>query len=65
MTNYLRGLSRTKYNNESYKEWCIRQLMEVAEELQLDSLREQEYDSRISAINYVIGYLIGIGWRND
>lgn len=39
-----------------YKSWCLRKLLELVDEL--------DGDDR-SAVDYVIGYLIGIGWMDE
>ena len=44
-----------KNNCESYKQYCLRKLMEIADEL--------DGEER-SVVDYVIGYLIGIGWSD-
>ena len=62
---YLRDISHEKTGCETYKSWCIRQLMEIAQELQLETIKKREFDSRISAVNYVIGYLVGMGWVDE
>ena len=51
-----------KYNNEAHKEWVVRMLQEIAGTLDMDQYENIE---RISAINYAIGYLIGIGWCDN
>ena len=51
-----------KYNNESHKAWVVRMLQEIAGTLDVD---QYEHIEHISAINYVIGYLIGIGWADE
>ena len=51
-----------KYSNESHKEWIVRMLQEIESNLCHD---DYEHTGHISAINYVIGYLIGIGWCDN
>ena len=51
-----------KYDNESHKAWVVRMLQEIARTLDMD---QYEYIEHISAINYAIGYLIGIGWADE
>lgn len=51
-----------KYNNESHKAWVVRMLQEIAGTLNVE---KYEYIEHISAINYAIGYLIGIGWADE
>ena len=51
-----------KYNNESHKAWVVRMLQEIAGTLDVEKYEHIEY---ISAINYAIGYLIGIGWADE
>lgn len=46
------------YHQETYKERIVRKLIELVG-CHGDQLTAEERD----AINYVIGYLIGIGWR--
>lgn len=50
-----------KYNNENHKQWVVRMLQEIESYLRFGKEAEVEY---ISAINYAIGYLIGIGWAD-
>ena len=49
------------YNNESYKEWIVRILQEIAGTIAIEHGNNIEH---INAINYIIGYLIGIGWAD-
>jgi len=51
-----------KYNNESYKAWVVRMLQELAGTLAVEKKEDIEH---IGAINYAIGYLIGIGWCDE
>ena len=51
-----------RYSNESYKEWVVRMLQEIAGTLDVE---KYEHIEHISAINYTIGYLIGIGWADQ
>ena len=51
-----------KYTNESHKAWVVRMLQEIAGTLDME---RYGYIEHISAINYAIGYLIGIGWCDD
>lgn len=51
-----------KYNNESHKAWIVRMLKEIAGTLDAE---KYEYIEHVSAINYAIGYLIGIGWADE
>lgn len=51
-----------KYNNESHKAWIVRMLQEIAETIDMERYESIEY---ISAINYTIGFLIGIGWADE
>lgn len=46
------------YHQETYKEWVVRKLMELVGYHGVELTAEER-----DAINYVIGYLIGIGWR--
>lgn len=55
-----------KYNDESYKSYCVRRLMEISSGMALnDSNYGLESLETKSALDYVIGYLIGIGWADD
>ena len=51
-----------KYSNESYKKWVVRMLKEIAGTLTVEHNEDIEH---IAAINYAIGYLIGIGWADE
>lgn len=51
-----------KYNNESHKAWVVRMLKEIAGTLDVE---KYEHIELISALNYTIGYLIGIGWADE
>lgn len=51
-----------KYNNESHRAWVVRMLKEIAGTLDVE---KYEHIEHISAINYAIGYLIGIGWADE
>lgn len=53
---------RMKYNNESHRAWVVRMLQEIAETLIVEHNEDIEH---IGAINYAIGYLIGIGWVDE
>ena len=50
-----------KYNNESHKAWIVRMLQEIEGTLDMEQYEHIEHKS---AINYAIGYLIGIGWAD-
>lgn len=52
----------TPDENESYKAWVVRMLQEIAGTLDME---RYGYIEHISAINYAIGYLIGIGWCDE
>ncbi len=51
-----------KYNNESHRAWVVRMLQEIAGTLIVEHNEDIEH---IGAINYAIGYLIGIGWADE
>lgn len=51
-----------KYNNESHKAWVVRILQEIAGTI---AIEHDDNIEHISAINYAIGYLIGIGWCDN
>lgn len=51
-----------KYSNESHKAWVVRKLQEIAGTITIEHNDDLEH---ISAINYAIGYLIGIGWADE
>ena len=51
-----------KYNNESYKAWVVRMLQEIAGTLDME---RYGYIEHIGALNYAIGFLIGIGWTEE
>lgn len=51
-----------RYNNESHRAWVIRMLKEIAGTLIVEHNDDIEH---IGAINYAIGYLIGIGWADE
>lgn len=51
-----------KDNNESHKAWVVRMLQEIAGTLDME---RYGYIEHLSAINYAIGYLIGIGWCDE
>ena len=51
-----------KFNNESHKAWVVRKLQEIAGTLIVEHKEDIEH---ISAINYAIGFLIGIGWVDN
>ena len=56
-----------KYNNESHKAWVVRMLQEIAGKLDMERHEHtaMAHIEHISAINYAIGYLIGIGWCDE
>ena len=51
-----------KYAYETHKSWVVRMLQEIAGTLDVE---KYEHIEHISAINYAIGYLIGIGWADE
>lgn len=51
-----------KYANETHKSWVVRMLKEIARTLTVEHNEDIEH---IGAINYAIGYLIGIGWADE
>ena len=51
-----------RYNDESHKEWVVRMLQEIAGTLTVEHKEDIEH---IGALNYAIGYLIGIGWMDE
>lgn len=51
-----------KYNFESHKRWLVRILQDIVGTIAIEHEDNKEY---IDAINYVIGYLIGMGWADD
>ena len=50
-----------RYKDENHKQWVIRMLQEIEQDLKDNEIIEVEH---ISAINYAIGFLIGIGWAD-
>lgn len=42
---------------ESYKKWCVKKLMAISAKL--------ENHQEKAAIEYVIGFLIGMGWYDE
>ena len=50
-----------RYDNESHKEWVVRMLQEIAGTLTVEHIEDIEH---IGALNYAIGFLIGIGWTD-
>ena len=51
-----------RYGNESHKEWVVRMLQEIAGTLTIEHKEDIEH---IGALNYAIGFLIGIGWTEE
>lgn len=51
-----------KYAYETHKSWVVRMLQEIAGTLIAEHNEDIEH---IGAINYAIGYLIGIGWADE
>ncbi len=51
-----------RYGNESHKEWVVRMLKEIAGTLTVEHKEDIEH---IGALNYAIGFLIGIGWTEE
>lgn len=52
-----------KYNNETYKKWIVRMLQEIDGTLFIDkSFDDTEHRE---ALNYTIGFLIGLGWAEQ
>ena len=54
-----------KYNDESYKQWVVRILQQIAADYIDNSVKEKYFGPEISALEYTIGYLIGIGWADE
>lgn len=52
-----------KFNNETYKKWIVRMLQEIDRTLMID----ENYDDieHREALNYTIGFLIGLGWAEE
>lgn len=51
-----------RYDKESHKQWVVRMLQEIAGTLTVEHKEDIEH---IGALNYAIGYLIGIGWVDE
>lgn len=48
-----------RYSKETYKAWIVRKLADILSDH--DDLTKEER----AALNYIIGYLIGIGWSEQ